>query len=68
MVPIPRYLLEKEWSNSNFTIPIDPDLRNELRKKLEGFLTSPEMLFPQNNSVYKVLRARVMALRAYDAE
>ena len=64
---VPRYIFE-EWGRGNFTIPVDAELRVELRKKLEGYLISEVVRLPQNRQVYKILRARVMALRAYDAE
>jgi len=65
---IPKYLFDKTWLESNFLIPKDKAIREELRQQYVSFSEHKAMDLPENEKTKTKLLAQVAAIDAYDAE
>lgn len=65
---VPEHILDKELLGANFTIPANKEIRDELRRKLEGYSHYGVMHLPENQKAKAVLSAQIAAIEAYDAE
>ncbi|OGG73070.1 hypothetical protein A3A38_01835 [Candidatus Kaiserbacteria bacterium RIFCSPLOWO2_01_FULL_53_17] len=65
---VPEYMLDKELLGANFTIPAHKEIRDELRRKLEGYSHYGAMHLSENKKAKAVLLAQIAAIEAYDAE
>ena len=65
---VPEYVFDKAWQEANFSIPINEDIRNELRLEYEGFSHYGVMSLAENQKAKAVLLSRIAAIEAYDAK
>lgn len=65
---VPEHMLDKELLGANFTIPANKEIRDELRRKLEGYSHYGVMHVPENQKAKTILSAQIAAIEAYDAE
>lgn len=50
----------------NFLIPIDPEIRSEVLKKLKLLVCSGDAYMPGRDKERKTLNAQILALEAFD--
>lgn len=65
---VPEYVFDKVWQDANFSVPTNDEIRKDLREKLEGFTHYGVMHLSENQKAMDILKARVAAIDAYDAE